>query len=85
MPLLYIREEHADYNLEHTSTPSIGKDKKEKCTGGVDCSCLGRATTDENNQVIAENHAHDHPPETACTVAFILGDIALFDYHSDTM
>ena len=26
----------------------------------VDCSCLGRATTDENDQVIAENHAHDH-------------------------
>ena len=35
----------------------------------MDCLCLGRATTDENNQVIAENHAHDHPPETACTVA----------------
>ena len=30
----------------------------------VDCSCLGRATTDENDQVIAENHAHDHLPET---------------------
>jgi len=28
----------------------------------VDCSCLGRATTDENVQVIAENHAHDDPP-----------------------
>ena len=31
----------------------------------VDRSCLGRATTDENDQVIAENHAHDHPAETA--------------------
>ena len=29
-----------------------------------DRSCLGRATTDENDQVIAENHAHDHQPET---------------------
>ena len=24
----------------------------------MDRSCLGRATTDENDQVIAENHAH---------------------------
>ena len=31
----------------------------------VDRSCLGRATNDENDQVIPENHAHDHPPETA--------------------
>ncbi len=31
----------------------------------VDCSCLGRATTDENDQVIAENQRHDHTPESA--------------------
>ncbi len=31
----------------------------------VDRSCLGRATTDENDQVIAENQRHDHPPESA--------------------
>ena len=31
----------------------------------VDRSRLWRVTTDENDQVIAENHAHDHPPETA--------------------
>ena len=31
----------------------------------VDCSCLGKVTLDENDQVIAENHAHDHSPETA--------------------
>ena len=39
----------------------------------VDRSCLGRATTDKNDQVIAENHAHDHPPETAqVTVAKVV-------------
>ena len=39
----------------------------------VDRSCLGRATTDENNQVIAENHAQDHPTETAqATVAKVV-------------
>ena len=39
----------------------------------VDCPCLGRATTDKNDQVITENHAHDHPPETAqATVARVV-------------
>ena len=49
----------------------------------VDRSCSGRVTTDENVQVIAVNHAHDHPAETAqMTVAkfvekFDSGDYAL--------
>ena len=39
----------------------------------VDHSCLGRTTTDKNDQVIEENHAHDHPPETAqVTVAKVV-------------
>ena len=39
----------------------------------VDDSCLGRETTDENDQVKAENHGHDHPPETAhATVAEVV-------------
>ena len=39
----------------------------------VDHSCLGRATTDENDEVIEGNHAHDHPPETAqVTVAKVV-------------
>ena len=45
----------------------------------VDCSCLGRATTDENNQVIAENHAHDHPPETARMTVHVAKVVEKFD------
>ena len=45
----------------------------------VDCSCLGRATTDENNQVIAENHAHDHPPETAQMTVHVAEVVEKFD------
>ena len=52
----------------------------------MDCSCLGRATTDKNDQVIADNHALDHPSETRnCSVAklvekFDSGDYALNEY-----
>ena len=47
----------------------------------VDRSCLGRATTDKNDQVIAENHAHDHPPETAqMTVAKVVEKFDSVDY-----
>ena len=30
----------------------------------IDHSCLGRATTNQSDVVIAENQCHDHPPET---------------------
>ena len=47
----------------------------------VDRSFLGRATTDENVQVIAENRAHDHPPETAqMTVAKVVEKFDSEDY-----
>ena len=39
----------------------------------IDCSCQGRATTDANDEVVAKNNNHDHPPETAqATVAKVV-------------
>ena len=39
----------------------------------IDRSCQGRATTDANDEIIAENNNHDHPPETAqSTVAKVV-------------
>ena len=52
----------------------------------MDRSCLGRATTDENDQVIAENHAHiTHQKLLSNIILLHLNNIALFDYHSDTV
>ena len=31
----------------------------------IDRSCQGRAITDADDGVVAENNNHDHPPETA--------------------
>ena len=39
----------------------------------IDCSCQGRATTNANDEVVAENNNHNHPPETAqATVAKVV-------------
>ena len=39
----------------------------------IDCSCQERGTTDANDEIIAENNNHDHPPETAqATVAKVV-------------
>ena len=42
----------------------------------IDRSCQGRATTDANDEVIAENNNHNHPPETAqATVAKVVDKV----------
>ena len=41
--------------------------------GCIDHSCQGGATTDANDEVLAESNNHDHPPETAqATVAKVV-------------